>query len=136
MSSRSIRGNTTGTSNLGADFTGTATSGGKFSQDTYIQGGTVVQNQSPVTRRTYNVPLASADTESSLVLPADIAGYMIRAREAGVLKLSHTSGESGTNYITIPARATMTDDHRYQNLTIYFQSPSAGTIVEVVAWEL
>lgn len=92
--------------------------------------------QSPVTRASYNVSIAVADTEQSLVLPTDITGYMIKTRGAGVLKLSHVSGESGTNYTLIPGRANFTDDHRYQNLTIYFQSPTAGEVVEVVAWEL
>lgn len=92
--------------------------------------------QSTVTKRFYNEIIAAADTEQSLVLPADIAGYIIRTRNNGILKLSHTSGESGTNYMTIPARATHTDSNRYASLTIYFQSPTINEVVEIVAWEL
>lgn len=87
------------------------------------------------TKRIFNVPIPNADTEISLVLPTSIVGYMIRTRGNSSLKLSHVNGESGTNYLTIPARATHNDSHSYSNLTIYFQSPQAGDIVEVVAWE-
>ena len=87
------------------------------------------------TKTIFNVPLTIADTEVSLVLPTTVVGYMIRTRGNGNLKLSHVSGESGTKYITIPSRATYKDDHSYSNLTLYFQSPTAGEVVEVVAWE-
>lgn len=89
---------------------------------------------SSATKRIFNETIADADQEQSLALPANIIGYMIRTRGNGNLKLSHVSGESGTNFLTIPSRATHTDDHSYSNLTIYFQSPTVGEIVEVVAW--
>jgi len=51
------------------------------------------------------------------------------------LKLTHVSGESGTKYLTIPPRAVYTDSNSLENITLYFQSPTAGEIVEVVTWE-
>lgn len=88
----------------------------------------------PRAKEIFNVPIVSSDQEQSLVLPEFIVGYMIRTRGSGSLKLSHVSGESGSKYLTVPARATHVDSHSYSNLTIYFQSPAAGEIVEVVAW--
>lgn len=88
-----------------------------------------------VTKKIYNETIASANVEQSLALDAQIFGYMIKVRGSSAeLKLSHVSGESGTKYLTIPKTAVHTDEHSYQNLTLYFQSPGAGAVVEVVTW--
>jgi len=90
-----------------------------------------------VTRRTYNETIALANTEQSLVLPASIAGYLIRVRgPVAELKLTHVATESGTKYMTVPKKATHVDDHSYSGATLYFQSPTVGAIVEIVAWEI
>lgn len=89
---------------------------------------------SSATKTIFNETIAVADIEQSLVLPANIIGYMIRTRGSGSLKLSHVSGESGSKYLTVPARATHIDEHSYSNLTIYFQSPQVNEVVEVVVW--
>jgi hypothetical protein len=90
----------------------------------------------PVLQSIYNVTIASANTEQSLTLPASIKGYLIRSRAlAGEIKLSHVLNESGTKYIRIPKGAAYTDNHCYENLILYFQSPTSGLVVEVVIWE-
>lgn len=87
------------------------------------------------TQTIFNETIALANTEQSLVLPASIKGYLIRTRGNSELKLTHVSGESGTKFITIPKNATYESKYMYQNLTLYFQSSTAGDIVEVIVWE-
>jgi len=95
-------------------------------------GGTPTNNK---TQRIFNVTIAAADVEQSLVLPTQICGYMIKTRGNGSLKLTHVSGESGTVFLEIPGKSSYNDDRNFANLTLYFQSPSVGEIVEVVTWE-
>ncbi len=95
-------------------------------------GGTPTNNK---TQTTFNVTIAAADVEQSLVLPAQICGYLIKTRGNGSLKLTHVSGQSGTNFLEIPSKSSYTDDHNFANLTLYFQSPTVGEVVEVVVWE-
>jgi len=89
---------------------------------------------SPKTKTIFNEIIAVADTEQSIVLPTSICGYFIRTRGKGTLKISHNSGESGTLYQEIPSNASFTDNNAYSNLTLYFQSPNVGEVVEVVTW--
>ncbi len=95
-------------------------------------GGTPTNNK---TQTTFNEVIAAANVEQSLVLPTSICGYLIKTRGNGSLKLTHVSGESGTNYLEIPGKSSYTDDHSFANLTLYFQSPQVGEVVEVVVWE-
>jgi len=95
----------------------------------------IVKSTQNVTKTVYNVTIATANVEQSLALSAQILGYLIKTRQGSAeLKLSHVSGQSGTNYLTIPRKAVHTDEHPYANLTLYFQSPVAGDVVEVVTW--
>lgn len=116
-----------------SDITAT-TSGTKRGMDVSI-----ISDSSSVvsvnTQTIYNEAIASANTEQSLALPASIIGYMIKSRGAGEIKLSHVATESGTNFITINGNFSYVNKHTYSNLTLYFQSPTAGEIVEVVVWE-
>ena len=86
------------------------------------------------TKVIFNEVIASADTEQSLSISGLIVGYMIKSRGRGNIKLSHVSGESGTKYLTVKPGAVYTDEHRYNNLTLYFQSNIAGEVIEIVAW--
>ena len=105
-----------------------------------LVGSTVSKTQSVssnVTKEIFNITIAAADIEQSQLLSSGtILGYLIRTRGNGELKISHTSGESGTKYVTIPGRATYVDDHRYSNLTIYFQSPTVSEIVEIEIYKV
>lgn len=82
----------------------------------------------------YNEVIAAANTEQSLSLTGVISGYMIKSRGKGAVKLSHVSGESGVKFLTIKPGAVYTDEHEYNNLVLYFQSPTVGEIVEIVTW--
>lgn len=90
---------------------------------------------SATTQEIFNPSIALANTEQSLALPASIKGYLVRVRgAAGTLKITHVSGESGTKYTTVERGAVLTDLNSYTSLTLYFQSPTAGAVVEVVTW--
>lgn len=125
------------------DITATPKTGDKWALDTCIKNG--VSEPVPVsivsgsagtnTQTIYNETIAAADTEQSLALPTNIVGYMIKSRGGGEIKLSHVAAQSGTLYLTVKGRAVYTDEHNYTGLTLYFQSPTAGEVVEIVAWE-
>ena len=78
-----------------------------------------------------------ADTEYSQALPADTRKALIRVRSGGYdVKLAYVSGESGTNYITIPAGATKVIEGVFLlNTTLYFQCPGAGEVLEIESWK-
>ena len=98
-------------------------------------GSSIVAQTTNVTKTIYNETITASNVEQSLVLPTQILGYIIKIRGTPAdLKLSHVATESGTKYLTIPKGAVHTDEHPYSNLTLYFQSPSMGAVVEVVAW--
>jgi len=99
-----------------------------------IVGSSTLSASQVVTSTFFNVTLGPVNTEQSQVLPASIAGYLIRTRGNAELKLSHTVAESGTKHVTIPKNATFTDKHQYTNLTLFFQSPSTSDVVEIIAW--
>ena len=84
-----------------------------------------------------NLTVAAADTEQSYALPSGTKGFEIRARGGtGVIKLSFTSGESGTKYRAIPYGVSWgkTGLDTATSWTLYFQSSKSGFTVEVVSW--
>jgi len=82
----------------------------------------------------YNVTCTLADTEYSQALPANTRKFLIKAR-GGTLKVCFTAGESGTTFIQLlDGQAYNEDLILAAALTLYFQSPTAGTIAEIVAW--
>lgn len=96
----------------------------------------ILSSTGAVTTEIFNVTIAAANVEQSQAMPANIVGYMIRTRGNTELKFSHVVNESGTKYVTIPGRATHTDEHNYTSLTLYFQSPQVGDTVEILAWKV
>jgi hypothetical protein len=84
-----------------------------------------------------NVTMTNAATEYNYSLPANCKAFVIKLRSQGaLLQLSFASGQSGTTYITIP------QNDRYESPTnmdldskvIYFQSPSANQIIELIVY--
>lgn len=84
----------------------------------------------------YNVTLTSANTEYNQALPTGTKRFMFKCRTAYAVKLAFTEGESGTTYFTVPANMA----YREYDLslsgtrTLYFQSTTAGVVVEIIAW--
>ena len=99
--------------------------------------GRVVTNVAnwPSTPVIYNVTMTNADTEYGQALPPHIRKLLIKCRTAFDIKLAFKDGESGTNYITVPAGLTYWED-QIDNATetLYFQCADAGKVAEIVAW--
>lgn len=82
----------------------------------------------------YNVDCAVADTEYSQALPAGTRKFTIKAR-GGDLKVCFTNGQSGATYILLTDGQSMTEDNvSLTGKTLYFESPTAGTDAEILAW--
>jgi hypothetical protein len=82
----------------------------------------------------YNLTLTSANTEYSQSIPEYTSKIMIKCRTSSAIKLSYTSGESGSLYMTIPSGQTYWDDNIGTASTIYLQSTSAGVVAEILCW--
>lgn len=89
---------------------------------------------------TFNITLTTADTEYNQALPAGVRAFTLKTRlgAAGVVRWAFVTGKVATP--TEPY-STLDETQPYweQNLvaasvTLYFASPVAGTVVEVVAW--
>ena len=97
-----------------------------------------IDNVGAGTPEIYNVTSpGTADTEFSQALTEGTKKIMIRARESGVrIKMAFTSGQSGTNYITIPSNATFTENELTlgSGFTLYMQTNKASEVVEILEW--
>lgn len=93
------------------------------------------QSQDDTQATLFNITIAAANVEQSQALPANTKEFIIRTRGAGELKLAYTSGDSGTTFMTIPGRASHTVTQFFSSQTLYFQSPVAGEIVELVTFQ-
>lgn len=81
-----------------------------------------------------NVTIAIADTEQTHTFPADTKRFLIQSRGSKV-KLSFASGQSGTTYLTVHPYGFYSEDGiGAASLTVYLQSPAAGSVVELVSW--
>ena len=81
-----------------------------------------------------NGELLEANTEYEVVLPSNYKKVMLQARQNVPVKFAYVQGKSGTEYITVKSGSTYFDDGIRTNSKIYLQSPSAGTIVEILVW--
>lgn len=95
-----------------------------------IAGGIITEATSPTL---YNDVCTVAATEYSRSL-GECRKFLIKAR-GGQVKVCFTSGQSGTNYILLNDNQAYNEDLIHPTaLILYFQSPTAGAIVEIVKW--
>lgn len=81
----------------------------------------------------YNATCTLANTEYSQALN-ECRKFLIKPRNAD-LKVCFVSGQSGTNYLSLAQNQTYYEDLIHPStLTLYFQSPTAGCIVEIIKW--
>lgn len=101
-----------------------------------VTGGGSSGGLTPVSTPTlFNDTLVSANTEQSYVIPTGTKRVSVKARGQYSLKLSYITGQSGTTYVMIPAGAEYTEvDLVVTALTAYYQSPTAGVVVEILTW--
>lgn len=81
-----------------------------------------------------NVTCTVADTEYSQAIPNGTKKFLLKARAAADLKFTFVALGSATLYATIPAGSggLWIDTAKMRGLTVYFQSPTAGTVVEML----
>lgn len=82
-----------------------------------------------------NVSIPLADTEVSHTLPTGTKRFLLMLRDRATLKLSYTTGTSGTTFMTIRPRVWYAEERiGAGTTTLYMQSPSASQTVEIVSW--
>jgi hypothetical protein len=82
-----------------------------------------------------NVSAPVANTEVSYVFPVDTKKILMRCRGAARIQFSFISGQSGVEFITIPAGVTYSEDMLFlPSATIYFQTNLPNQIIEFLTW--
>lgn len=82
-----------------------------------------------------NVTITTADTEQSIALPSSTERFRLCVRGSSKLQLAYTSGQSGTNYITIwPGAFYEESNLDISSLTLYVQASQTGEVVEIISW--
>jgi len=83
-----------------------------------------------------NITTGGAGTQSSHIFPIGTRKYLMRARGAAVLQFAFVAGTTDTTYVTLRPRAVYTEDYLCLSsaVTIYFQSNTVSTDVEILSW--
>ena len=80
-----------------------------------------------------NLSMPLANTEYSFTFPVGTKTFGFRNRMSGVLKLKHVSG--GLHFTWDPFVTNWVNDIKSSAIvTVYFESPSAGQLVEFIYW--
>jgi len=103
-----------------------------------IAGNSGAQRTNVVTTATISnfTTSATPNTETSFSFPAKTKRFSLKNRGNGLLKISYTSGQSGSTYWTIEPACTYEETEINVNtqVTIYLQSPIANQTLEVISW--
>ena len=96
----------------------------------------VTGNLTPALSQTvYNVAAAVAGTEYSQVLSNNVKKFAIKCRGNAQIQLAFVSGQTGSNFITIPSGAVLSEDSLLlTGKTLYFQTNKPTQIVEILEW--
>ena len=83
-----------------------------------------------------NILLVTPGTEYTTALPPYTKEFSIKARESGIIQFCYTSGQSGTNFVTIPTGSMFSKDSIYSAsaINLFFQSTKANMTVEIMLW--
>ena len=93
-----------------------------------------IESKKPVI---FNLTLTLANTEYSQELPIRTSRVQIQPRQDNDIKVCFADGESGTNYFTVKGGMNYFEWEVQKNngtMTVYAQSATAGTVVEILAW--
>lgn len=102
-----------------------------------ISAFSVVATPDPITTQTIaNETVALADTEQSYAFPTATKRFRLYNRGPDVIKWTFVATESGTNYVSLYPHTHYgwIDLDTSTSYTLYFQSPSANTIIEIDTW--
>lgn len=86
------------------------------------------------TPKIYNLSAPTANTEVSQALSADTKQLLIRVRGNATLQIAFNVGESGTNYMTIPAGASLSLTDLKTSATLYLQTDKSSQVIEILEW--
>jgi len=79
--------------------------------------------------------IVSANTEYSHTFANGTKSFVLQNRNEGLVKISFTSGQSGTTYWSIfPGQQFPSELLDGSGITIYFQSPKSAQTLEMVSW--
>ena len=83
-----------------------------------------------------NPTITLANTEYNHTLPAGTKRFKIQNRDSGLVKLSYTSGQSGSVYWSIFPGQQYDGENVSNGATInlYYQSPKSSQTLEIVSW--
>ena len=80
-----------------------------------------------------NLSVPTAATEVALVVPSDVIWFRVKNRTDGTTQLGFGSGDSSSLYYTIwPGFDPVFTKKSGGTVTLYFQCPKAGQILELV----
>lgn len=84
----------------------------------------------------YNVTTpGTANTETSQALSSNVRQFLLRVRGLANLQFAFVSGQSGSNYITVPRGASYTVSNlSLESATLYFQVDKESQVVEILEW--
>lgn len=97
----------------------------------------VIATPDPVTSQTIgNETVALANTEQSYVFPTNTRRFRLFNRGPAEIKWTFTATESGTKYVTLYPNTHYgwVEIDSSTSYTLYFQSPSLNTIIEIDTW--
>ena len=78
---------------------------------------------------------ASPSTEFSHTFRDGTKMFIIRNRGTKAIQYAYASGESGTNYVTIPGNASLSNKDLFlTGVTIYMQVNAASNTIEIEEW--
>jgi len=91
-------------------------------------------NMAGVTPTVASLTLTLANTEYGYKLPVGTTAFTIQARTSADVKMATTALASGTTYMTVKAGASYSQDSLTTEANLYFQTASAGTVMEIISW--
>lgn len=83
-----------------------------------------------------NETVSLANSEQSYAFPSGTRRFRLFNRGPGLIKWTFVSTESGTNYVSLypETHYGWMELDSTTSRTLYFQSPSANTIIEIDTW--
>lgn len=101
---------------------------------TTIRNFNATVTDSTTTPTIYNVNATLANTEYSQALSLNTKAIVVRARDMTTLKIAFVSGDTATNYITVPSGCTYNESNLNFSGTLYVSSSKAAQVVEILEW--
>lgn len=84
----------------------------------------------------FNLSMPVANTEYNYTFPAALKQFTLKPRGLSSLKLAYVSGETASNFATVPAGAFYHENAilRSATLTVYIQANKANETLELIYW--